>query len=111
MKLFSLLFQTSLSLYLYTMYIFIVLSKKSHLINEALWLYWDREDDMTGVCLSVQAAGVNLTAIILSCLFHLFVTVAAEGRAEAMLAIRVLFYLELSNLRIKSRNPSQNDPG
>ena len=66
---------------------------------------------MTGVCLSVQAAGVNLTAIILSCLFHLFVTVAAEGRTEAMLAICVLFYLALSDLIIKRRNPSRNNPG
>ena len=48
---------------------------------------------MTSVCLSVQAAGVNLTAIILSCLFHLFVTVAAaEGRTEAMLALCEAFY-------------------
>ena len=56
---------------------------------------------MKGVCLTcLQAAGVYLTAIILSCLFHLFVAVAdAEGW---WCYAGVLFYPELSNLRMKS---------
>ena len=40
---------------------------------------------MKGVCLTPQPAGVDLTAIILSCLFclfHLFVTVAAVSRGK-----------------------------
>ena len=55
------------------------LSKNFHLTK--LSDYRDIENDMKGVCLTcLQAAGVYLTAIILSCLFHLFVAVAdAEG--------------------------------
>ena len=65
---------------------YLELSKNFHLTK--LSDYRDLENDMKGVCLTcVQTAGVDLTAIILSCLFHLFVTVAAEGRADdAMLA-------------------------
>ena len=40
---------------------------------------------MKGICLTPQPAGVDLTAIILSCLFclfHLFVTVAAVSRGK-----------------------------
>ena len=67
---------------------------------------------MKGVCLTPQPAGVDLTAIILSCLFclfHLFVTVAAVSRGKGgcyagiLHMYCVLFLLELSNLRMKRR--------
>ena len=67
---------------------------------------------MKGVCLTPQAAGVDLTAIILSCLSHLFVTVAADSRGKGGCYAGILRFV--SSRAFKSQNekaahnPTQN---
>ena len=57
---------------------------------------------MKGVCLTPQPAGVDLTAIILSCLFHLFVTVAADSRGKGGCYAGILHFV--SSRAFKSQN-------